>query len=180
VSEETSERKRAAPLRQRFATVTATRPIEAPEPRMTSVKPMRALAIVLIVTGTMLNLGGAAWEAVRLTVGAASGRAESPTGVLVAVGVMLMIFGLVCAFPSVLTDGGDSVSVMRAVVLLLASGFSVLAIKIGWSGGTAPMDPAWKFVLIAALTGKTVQSFAESMGGPPSVRGRLGSPDFKP
>jgi hypothetical protein len=95
-----------------------------------------------------------------------------------AVGLVLMVFGLVCTFPTVLTDGSAQVSAIRVVVLLVTCAFVLLVVKHGWSTPGAKIDAAWKTILAAALGGKAVQSFAESIGGSPGTPPRLGAPNY--
>jgi hypothetical protein len=101
-------------------------------------------------------------------------------GAIPAVGLLLLMFGLICAFPTVMTDGGSQVSAMRVVVLLVVSTFTLLTVKNSWTNATAVIDPSWKFILAAALGGKAAQSFSEYMSGPPSGLPKIGSPSYIP
>ena len=99
-------------------------------------------------------------------------------GSVPAVGLILIVFGLITAFPSILTDGSDQVSTVRVVVLLLSSAFVLLVVKHGWSDAHATIDSAWKAILIAAFGGKAAQSFAETIGGSPGTPPKLGAPEY--
>jgi drug/metabolite transporter (DMT)-like permease len=135
------------------------------QPRLTAIKPLRWLACVLILAGAFMLLASALLQGIA--------------GQVPAVAMLFLVFGLICAFPTVLTDGGDQVSSMRAVVLMIGSTFVLLTVKNCWSNPNALVDPSWKTILLAALGGKAVQSFAESMSGPRPAS-KLGSPDYAP
>jgi hypothetical protein len=137
------------------------------QPSLTSISPLRWLASLLVL------------GAVAMLLVSAFLPSNIPSSVP-AVGLLLLVFGLICAFPSVLTDGGNQVSAMRAVVLLIVSTFALLTVKNSWSNASIIIDPSWKYILAAALGGKAVQSFSENFSPPPGGLPKIGSPNYTP
>jgi len=86
-------------------------------------------------------------------------------GSIAAVGLFLVILGLVFLYPKMLEDDTHATSTMRVAVLMIVSLFVILTIKAGW---VAPdlehlkVQDSWAWVLAAALGGKAFQSFAEN------------------
>jgi lysylphosphatidylglycerol synthetase-like protein (DUF2156 family) len=92
-----------------------------------------------------------------------------------AVSLLLLILGLACAFPSMLTDGDDQVSAMRAAVLLVVSAFVLVAVRQAFKSKDAKIDYSWVTVALAALGAKAAQSVPEAM----SSKRTSGPPEFK-
>jgi hypothetical protein len=87
-------------------------------------------------------------------------------GGLAAVGIFLVILGMVFRFPTLLADDTGATSTMRVAVLMVVSLFVVVTMKAGWAAHSIPelvLNNSWCWVLAAAFGGKAAQSFAENM-----------------
>lgn len=108
---------------------------------------------------------------------------STETGGVAAVGMFLVILGLVFYFPSLLNDDTGATSTMRVAVLMVVSLFVVLTLKAGWGADTLEklkLQDSWVWVLAAALGGKAFQSFAENATPPGSPTPAPGKAQPKP
>jgi len=119
---------------------------------------VQRLGLVLVLLGTAVLVGAAVFTCIH-------GRTEtSGAGSIAAVGMFIVIVGMVFFFPTLLAGDGGATSTMRVAVLLVVSLFVVLTINVGWGAPSLEklkLDPNWTWVLAAALGGKAFQSFAE-------------------
>ena len=119
---------------------------------------MQRLGQFLVALGVV----GLAWAAIETVV---SGSTYG--GGVAAVGLFLVILGLVFWFPTLLSDDTGATSTMRVAVLMVVALFVVLTTKAGWGAPDLEhlkLPETWVWVLAAALGGKAFQSFAESSG----------------
>jgi hypothetical protein len=132
---------------------------------------MRRVGSFMVLLGVLGLAGAGVLSAVAPAINA---------GGTAAVGLFLIILGLVYSFPSLLTDDTGATSTMRVAVLMIVALFVVLTTKAGW-GATdlahLDLQKQWAWVLAAALGGKAAQSLAENLTpAAPSVDGAKPAP----
>lgn len=89
-------------------------------------------------------------------------------GGIIASALFTVICGMIIRYPTLLqtktgTADSESVSTMRAAVLLVVSVFAILTVKAGWGSfglDALKIDQSWAWVLGAAFGGKALQSFS--------------------
>lgn len=87
-------------------------------------------------------------------------------GTAAAIAFMVILIGVCFLFPDMLKGGvNETVSTMRVSVFSVTCVFIFFCIKYGWDKGdfaSIGINAYWTSIIIAALGGKAVQSFAEN------------------
>lgn len=86
-------------------------------------------------------------------------------GTIPALSFLILVIGLVFAFPTLLQEEKGSVSTMRVVVLTVVLVFATVYIKLGWIAGNFEeftINQSWVYILGLAFGSKVFQKFAEN------------------
>ena len=81
-----------------------------------------------------------------------------------AIGMFLVMMGMVFYFPTLLKDYSGQTSTMRVVVFMVAAVFVILTVKTGWKAASIKdleITESWRWVLASVLGGKVLQSYVE-------------------
>jgi hypothetical protein len=86
-------------------------------------------------------------------------------GSIPAMSFLVLIIGLVFAFPTLLEEAKGEISTMRVIVLIVVLVFAIIYIKLGWIAGSFEefsIDKSWIYILGLAFGSKAFQKFAEN------------------
>jgi hypothetical protein len=77
---------------------------------------------------------------------------------------LFLMIGISFVFPTLLKGINNEMSAMRVLVYMIIAVFITLVIKNGWnSEDFKEIDTNWMYIILAALGGKTVQSYTEAL-----------------
>jgi hypothetical protein len=116
----------------------------------------RRLAVAFFTAAALVPIVFVLWKIVCKTVPPFTGAGAA------AYIAVLLAFGLILMFPSVLDDENGGTSTMRVLCLAIVFSFCVIALHTAWSAwAIPPLESNWVWLVTAALGGKALQKYSE-------------------
>lgn len=138
----------------------STAPATAPVPTSATIDALgRRLAVAFFVAAALVPIVFVLWKIVCRTVPPFTG------GGAAAYVAVLLAFGLILMFPSVLDDESGGTSTMRVLCLAIVFSFCVIALHTAWNAQAIPSlenQGNWVWLVTAALGAKALQKYSET------------------